>query len=57
MSYRVYIGIMYYETIPLEEILQYLTTDRNCDNSQSDKDEDRDNSQSDNDDNSQSDEV
>ena len=34
----------YYETLPLEEILQDLTTDSDCDNSQYDKD---DNSQSD----------
>ena len=33
-----------------------MTTDSDCDNSQSNKDEDRDNSQSDKDDNSQSDE-
>ena len=45
----------YYETLLLEEILQDLTTDSDCDNSQSNKDEICDNSQSDKDDNSQSD--
>ena len=43
----------YYETLPLEEILQDLTTDSDCDNSQYAKDEDRDNSQSDKNDSSQ----
>ena len=42
----------YYETLLLEEILQDLTTDSDCDNSQSNKDEICDNSQSDKDDNS-----
>ena len=42
----------YYETLLLEEILQDLSTDSDCDNSQSNKDEICDNSQSDKDDNS-----
>ena len=54
--YRVYVGVMRQKTLPLEKILQDLTTDSDCNNSQSNKNENRDNSQYDKDDNSQSEE-